>query len=109
MRPLSVQRCGMGILSHGLLPFPSLLSSHKCSPSLSEPHRFRHMRAFSPRKIEMIPYVHIGERAIRLADLTRADRQAIAHDGFYIPTLEEAMSLNGEVSWNIDAKRQEAV
>src|SRR5437588_6879947 len=55
MRPLSVQRWGMGILSHGLLPFPSLLSSHKCSPSLSEPHRFRHMRAFSPRKIEMIP------------------------------------------------------
>lgn len=54
-------------------------------------------------------YVHIGERAIRIADLIRADRQALAHDGFYIPTLEEAMSLNGEVSWNIDAKRPEAV
>ena len=47
--------------------------------------------------------------AIRIADLTRADRQAIAHDGFYIPTLEEALSLNSEVYWNIDAKRQEAV
>src|SRR5260370_17400940 len=54
-------------------------------------------------------YVHIGERAIRIADLTRADRQAIAHDGFYIPTLAEALSLNREVYWNIDAKRQEAV
>lgn len=54
-------------------------------------------------------YVHIGERAIRIADLTRADRQAIAHDGLYIPTLEEALSLNHEVYWNIDAKRQEAV
>jgi len=54
-------------------------------------------------------YVHLGERAIRIADLTRADRQALAHDGLSIPTLEEAMSLNGEVSWNIDAKRQEAV
>src|SRR5260370_8055593 len=54
-------------------------------------------------------YVHIGERNIRIADLTRADRQAIAHDGFYIPTLEEAMSINLEVYWNIDAKRQEAV
>jgi glycerophosphoryl diester phosphodiesterase len=57
----------------------------------------------------VVAYVHIGERAIRIADLTRADRQAIAHDGFYIPTLEEAMSLNREVYWNIDAKRQEAV
>src|SRR5260370_35294721 len=54
-------------------------------------------------------YVHSDERAIRIADLTRADRQAIAHDGFYIPTLEEALSLNREVYWNIDAKRQEAV
>jgi glycerophosphoryl diester phosphodiesterase len=54
-------------------------------------------------------YVHLGERAIRIADLTRADRQAIAHDGLYIPTLEEALSLNREVYWNIDAKRQEAV
>jgi len=54
-------------------------------------------------------YVHLGERAIRIAELTRADRQAIAHDGFYIPTLEEALSLNREVYWNIDAKRQEAV
>jgi glycerophosphoryl diester phosphodiesterase len=53
-------------------------------------------------------YVHIGERAIRIADLTRADRQAIARDGFYIPTLAEALSLNREVYWNIDAKRQEA-
>ena len=51
-------------------------------------------------------YVHLGERAIRIADLTRADRQALAHDGFYIPTLEEALSLNREVYWNIDAKRQ---
>lgn len=54
-------------------------------------------------------YVHLGERAIRIADLTRADRQALAHDGLYIPTLEEALSLNSEVYWNIDAKRQEAV
>ena len=48
-------------------------------------------------------YVHLGERTIRIADLTRADRQALAHDGFYIPTLEEALSLNREVYWNIDA------
>ena len=54
-------------------------------------------------------YVHLGERAIRIADLTRADRQALAHDGLSIPTLEEALSLNREVYWNIDAKRQEAV
>jgi glycerophosphoryl diester phosphodiesterase len=54
-------------------------------------------------------YVHLGQRAIRIADLTRADRQAIAHDGLSIPTLEEALSLNREVYWNIDAKRQEAV
>lgn len=54
-------------------------------------------------------YVHLGERAIRIVDLTRADRQAIAHDGLYIPTLEEAMSLDREVYWNIDAKRREAV
>src|SRR5215831_11001915 len=54
-------------------------------------------------------YVHLGEQAFRIADLTRADRQAIAHDGLYIPTLEEALSLNREVYWNIDAKRQEAV
>jgi glycerophosphoryl diester phosphodiesterase len=54
-------------------------------------------------------YVHIGERVIRIADLTRADRQAIAHDGFYIPTLEEALSINGGVYWNVDAKRPEAV
>ncbi len=54
-------------------------------------------------------YVHLGERAIRIADLTRADRQAIAHDGLSIPTLEEALSLNREVHWNIDAKRPEAV
>jgi glycerophosphoryl diester phosphodiesterase len=54
-------------------------------------------------------YVHIGERAIRIADLTRDDRRALAHDGLYIPTLEEALSLNREVYWNIDAKRQEAV
>ncbi len=54
-------------------------------------------------------YVHIGERAIRIADLTRADRTAMAHDGLYIPTLEEALSLNSEVFWNIDAKRYEAV
>src|SRR5215831_9650174 len=26
-------------------------------------------------------YVHLGERAIRIADLTRTDRQAIGHDG----------------------------
>ena len=54
-------------------------------------------------------YVHKGERAIRITDLTRADRQALAHDGLYIPTLEEALSLNHEVYWNIDAKRREAV
>jgi glycerophosphoryl diester phosphodiesterase len=54
-------------------------------------------------------YVHLGERAIRIADLTRADRQAIAHDGLSIPTLEEALSLDREVYWNIDAKRPEAV
>jgi glycerophosphoryl diester phosphodiesterase len=54
-------------------------------------------------------YVHIGERAIQIADLTRADRQALAHDGLSIPTLEEALSLNREVYWNIDAKRPEAV
>ena len=54
-------------------------------------------------------YVHLGEQAILIADLTRADRQAIAHDSFYIPTLEEALSLNPEIYWNIDAKRQEAV
>jgi glycerophosphoryl diester phosphodiesterase len=54
-------------------------------------------------------YVHLGERAIRIADLTRADRQAIAHDGWSIPTLEEALSLDREVYWNIDAKRPEAV
>jgi glycerophosphoryl diester phosphodiesterase len=54
-------------------------------------------------------YVHIGERALRIADLTRADRQALAHDGLYIPTVEEALSLNREVYWNIDAKRPEAV
>src|SRR5436309_2230243 len=54
-------------------------------------------------------YVHLGERAIRIVDLTRADRQAIAHDGLYIPTLEEALSLDREVYWNIDAKRPEAV
>jgi glycerophosphoryl diester phosphodiesterase len=54
-------------------------------------------------------YVHLGERVIRIADLTRADRQAIAHDGLPIPTLEEALSLDREVYWNIDAKRQEAV
>jgi len=54
-------------------------------------------------------YVHLGERAVRIADLTRADRQAIAHEGLYIPTLEEALSLHREVYWNIDAKRQEAV
>ena len=54
-------------------------------------------------------YVHLGERAIRIADLTRADRQAIAHDGLSIPTLEEALSLDPEVCWNIDAKRPEAV
>ena len=54
-------------------------------------------------------YVHLGARAIRIADLTRADRQALAHDGLSIPTLEEALSLDPEVYWNIDAKRQEAV
>jgi len=54
-------------------------------------------------------YVHLSKHAVRIADLTRADRQAIAHDGLYIPTLEEALSLNREVYWNIDAKRQEAV
>ncbi len=54
-------------------------------------------------------YVHLDERAIRIDNLTRADRQAIAHDGLYIPTLEEALSLNPEIYWNIDAKRQEAV
>ena len=54
-------------------------------------------------------YVHLGERAIRIADLTRDDRRALAHDGLYIPTLEEALSLDREVYWNIDAKRQEAV
>jgi glycerophosphoryl diester phosphodiesterase len=54
-------------------------------------------------------YVHIGERAIRIADLTRADRQALAHDGLSIPTLEEALSLDRKVYWNIDAKRPEAV
>ncbi len=54
-------------------------------------------------------YVHTGERAVRIADLTRADRLALAHDGLYIPPLEEARSLSNEVYWNIDAKRQEAV
>lgn len=54
-------------------------------------------------------YVHLGEQAIRIADLTRADRLALAHDDLYIPTLEEAISLNHEVYWNIDAKQQEAV
>jgi glycerophosphoryl diester phosphodiesterase len=54
-------------------------------------------------------YVHLRERAIRIADLTRADRAALAHDGLSIPTLEEALSLDREVSWNIDAKRPEAV
>jgi glycerophosphoryl diester phosphodiesterase len=54
-------------------------------------------------------YVHLGARAIRIADLTRADRQAIAHDGLSIPTLEEALSLDREVYWNVDAKRPEAV
>jgi glycerophosphoryl diester phosphodiesterase len=54
-------------------------------------------------------YVHLRERAIRIADLTRADRAALAHDGLSIPTLEEALSLDREVYWNIDAKRPEAV
>jgi glycerophosphoryl diester phosphodiesterase len=54
-------------------------------------------------------YVHVGAQAIRIVDLTRSDRQAIAHDGLSIPTLEEALSLDREVYWNIDAKRPEAV
>ena len=54
-------------------------------------------------------YVHIGGRAMRVADLSRADRLAIAHDGWSIPTLEEALALHPEVHWNIDAKRPEAV
>jgi glycerophosphoryl diester phosphodiesterase len=54
-------------------------------------------------------YVHLGDRALRIADLTRADRHALAHDGLAIPTLEEALSLDREVYWNIDAKRPEAV
>jgi len=54
-------------------------------------------------------YVHLGEQAIRITDLTCADRQALAHDGLYIPTLEEALSLNCKVYWNIDAKSREAV
>jgi glycerophosphoryl diester phosphodiesterase len=54
-------------------------------------------------------YVHLGEQTIRIADLTHADRQAIAHDSWYIPTLEEALSLDRQVYWNIDAKRPAAV
>ncbi len=54
-------------------------------------------------------YVHLDKQAIRIADLTRADRLALAHDGLYIPTLEEALSLNHEVYWNIYAKQPEAV